>query len=73
MTTNASVAARLITDLPTGVFAHAAQAAVIHQDFTLLKRMLPGVEFATNKIGPEQWTLAATCADGSSAVWNVGG
>jgi hypothetical protein len=71
--THADIAAALVLKLPPGVFAHAARDAVLHQDFVTLKRMLPGVQFATIQVSPGEWELAGTCADGSTCIWGVGG
>lgn len=73
MTTHADVAKGLIDKLPPGVFAHAALYAILHQDFVILNGMLPGVSFAVDKVGPDEWQLAGVCADGSTCIWRVGG
>ena len=70
--THAEVACRLVGELPPGVFARAVQAGVMHHDFEMLKQMLPGVSFTSQKINPGVWELLGTCADGSVAVWLAG-
>lgn len=70
--THAQIASEMVWLLPPGVFAHAARAGVIHHDFVTLERMLPGVHFATRKLGSDEWELIGTCADGSTVLWRVG-
>lgn len=72
MPTHADIARNLVAKLPPGVFAHAARDAVIHQDFVTLERMLPGVGFATDKVGSDEWQLVGACTDGSTVIWRVG-
>jgi hypothetical protein len=71
--THADVAKKLVANLQPGVFAHAARNAVIHQDFTWLQVMLPGVRFRASQSGPDAWQLAGQCVDGSTVLWAVGG
>lgn len=70
--THADVANRLVAKLPPGVFAHAARDAVIHEDFILLNRMLPEVDFTAARVAPDEWQLFGQCADGSTVAWRVG-
>ena len=72
MSTHADTAKRLVDKLPPGVFAHAARDAVLHQDFMLLRSMLPGMEFVTKPVGPDEWQLAGVARDGSTVIWRVG-
>lgn len=71
MPTHAQIAREVVGKAPSGVFARAALDTVTRQDFTTLERMLPGVRFANRKVGPNQWELVGTCADGSVVVWGV--
>jgi hypothetical protein len=73
MATHAQIARILAARAPSGVFAHAARDAVIHNDFTTLERMFPGMRFAHRKVGQDQWELAGTAVDGSVCLWGVGG
>lgn len=70
--THADIACQLVSELPPGVFAHAALDAVAHADFVMLERMLPGVRFSVHPLGVDRWRLTGVCADGSMAVWTVG-
>lgn len=72
MPTHADIASHLVSQMPPGTFAYAARAAVVHQDFITLERMLPGVKFAATKVGPDEWQLAGACDDGSTVIWRVG-
>lgn len=73
MPTHAQIATNLVAKLPPGVFGRGALAAIQHQDFTTLETMLPGVRFATTKVGADEWQLAGACEDGTTAIWRVGG
>lgn len=70
--THAQIARNLLAKQPVGVFAHAAQPAVLRGDYSLLERMFPGVKFASRKTGVDRWELVGTCTDGSVIVWGVG-
>lgn len=70
---HAEVARRLTMTMKPGVFAHAAQDAVIHQDFTTIERLFPGVKFMAKIVGLDLWELSGVCADGSTVYWKVGG
>jgi hypothetical protein len=70
--THAQVARILADKAGPGVFARAAQDAVIRNDFSTLERMFPGMRFAHRKVGQDQWELAGTAADGSVCLWGVG-
>lgn len=72
MATNAEIASRLVAKLPPGVFAHAARDAVVHEDFTMLNRMFPELDFTAARVGPDEWQLFGQCGDGSTAAWRVG-
>lgn len=72
MATHAQVARQILAKAPPGVFAHAARDAVVHQNSATLERMFPGVAFAHRKVGPDEWELIGSCADGSVVVWRVG-
>jgi hypothetical protein len=69
---HSEIACRLIAELPPGVFAHAARDGVIHQDFVMLERLLPGVRFAVDKVAVDEWQLTGACEDGSIITWLVG-
>lgn len=71
--THADVAQRLVAKMPPGVFAHAARDGVVHHDFILLERMLPGVRFSACRVESDEWQLAGACEDGSTVIWRVGG
>lgn len=73
MSTHADIASQLVATLPAGVFGRAAVAAVQHNDFALLRQMLPGVEFSVEPLERDRWELRGRCADGSFVVWMVGG
>lgn len=73
MATHAQIARSLTANLPPGVFAHAARAAVIDNDYALLERMYPGMKFAHSTIAKDRWALIGTCEDGSILNWQVGG
>ena len=70
---HAQIARRLTITMKPGVFAHAARDAVIHLDYTTLKRMFPGMEFGVRVLGRDRWELSGFCADGSVVTWDVGG
>jgi hypothetical protein len=69
---HSEIACRLIAELPPGVFAHAARDGVIHHDFIMLERLLPGVRFAVDKVDVDEWQLVGACEDGSVITWLVG-
>lgn len=70
--THAQVAKMLVAKSPPGVFARAVLPAVTQNDFTILETMLPGMRFAVRKVTQDEWELAGTAADGSTAIWRVG-
>lgn len=70
--THAQIARNLLAGRDPSVFARAAERVVTHQDYSLLERMLPGVVFASRKVGQDEWELVGTCADGSTVVWRLG-
>lgn len=71
--THAEVAKKLVASLPPGVFGRAAVAAAQRNDFTLLTKMLPGVQFSILATGSDLWELTGACADGSVIAWQLGG
>lgn len=70
--THAQIAKVLIAGRDPRIFAQACLPVVQRGDHSLLERMLPGVVFASRKVGPDEWELVGTCADGSVAVWRLG-
>jgi hypothetical protein len=70
--THAQIARNILVKAPPGVFARAAQDAVIRNDFTTLERMFPGMRFAHRKVDQDEWELVGTATDGSVVVWRVG-
>lgn len=71
MPTHAQIARQLVAKAPPGVFARAAVDVITRQDFTTLERMMPGVRFASRKVGPDETELIGTCADGTVVVWRL--
>lgn len=69
---HAQIARALTVGMDQRALAYAMRDAVIHSDFTTLERMLPGVTFTATKVGPDNWELVGTCADGSEIAWGVG-
>jgi hypothetical protein len=61
----------MMATLPPGVFGRAARDAILYADYTLLERMLPGVEFSVRPLETDRWELAGKCADGSFVIWTV--
>lgn len=70
--THADVATQLVMKLDSRIWAKACADAVLYNDFHLLKRLLPGVDFTVELVGVNQRTVVGTCTDGSLAVWKVG-
>lgn len=71
--THAQIARNLLVGLPDGVFARAAHEAVVHGNYDVLHRMFRTMTFDHRKVGPDEWELIGTGADGSVCVWHVAG
>ena len=70
--THAQIAKMLIAGRDPKIFAQACLPVVTAGDHSVLERMLPGTRFASRKVGPDEWELVGTCADGSVAIWRLG-
>lgn len=70
--THAQIARNVVAMAPPGVFARAALPVVTQGSFVALEKMLPGIRWASRKLGPDKWELVGTCVDGSSCIWILG-
>lgn len=71
--THAQIARNLLAGTDPAVFARAAQPVILHQDYTQLELMFPGMRFSSRPIGVDLVELVGTCDDGSSILWRLGG